>query len=64
MTEEEQQQEKDAYERYVIENALSPYEIEKHGINDYKIIKNENLPIHPDFDRLIIAEKEKNVDNS
>lgn len=50
MTEEEQQKEKDAYEQYVIENALSSYEIEKYGINDYKIIKNENLRIEEQLD--------------
>jgi hypothetical protein len=43
MTEEEQQKEQYAYEQYIIETESSLYEIEKHGVNDYKIAKDKKL---------------------
>lgn len=45
MTEEEQEKEQLAYEQHLIESGTSTYEVEKYGLNEYKVAKNKNLPI-------------------
>jgi len=45
MTKEEQEKEQLAYEQYLIESEVSPYEMEKCGVSEYKVAKNKNFPI-------------------
>jgi hypothetical protein len=45
MTKEEQEEEQFLYEQYLIESEMSPYEIEKCGVSEYKVAKNRNVSI-------------------